>query len=589
MTLDFNNVNIFAEPDPLQVLIKERNETLNQYKELEAQEEQMRQLLGNLQAKKIDISRQAQKLRFEIQDLERKAALEQAEKEKLELLKSEAIELEVYLEKLNNLCEEFPAYNKAREYQKEDLVFSLKAFLDGKSGILNANDMSMGKTYEAIILLYCIKILHPDWKVLWLTKKSLTISTPKEIKKWWPESHLVTSAVAGTVKERNFVLQMVEYGADILVANYEFIRTTPKVMNIKWNVLVVDEAHKLKGGSNPGGPTDIWVKARELCAKTDFKIFLTGTPMVNRAEEMWAYLHLFSPIKFPNLRHFQNNFMQYKSFSRDFKMEVQATKLLQQALKGQMFRRTCEEVKLQLPDIQKEIIELDMHPDQRFVYNQMKEKFFIWLDEQEGVALTATAILAQLIRLRQINVWPSNIKFGLETLNVPYSSKIDEAMEIIDRVAEQTVVFCNFNEPLFEIQRRCRKEGVSCTVLYGDNSNEVSKFEVGFQQGEIQILCMNSAVGEGLNLHKDAESWPGGARYGIMLDKWYNDARNNQCFRRIVRPGSTDKGAFYILENVNSVDAFINQLCEEKTASFDSITESSTIRPDWKMHLEGLI
>ena len=596
MNLD---VSIFEEPDELTTLLQERETYVNVVKSVEEKEIELKALLQDLQSKKVEAQRQAYAIRYKIQDLERKRQLELEEQEKLRQLKLDAVALEEYAEKLEELCNDLPAFQKARPYQVEDLVYSLKAFMDGKSGILNANAMALGKTYEAIILLYCIKKLDPKAKILWLTKKSLCISTPKEIKRWWPEAHMLTSAVANTVKERNTIVDMITYGADMLVANYEFVRTTPSVNKIAWDVIVVDEAHKLKGGANPGGPTDIWTKVKDLCKSTKFNIFLTGTPMVNRPEEMWSYLHIFNPVKFPDLRSFQRNFMQYKSFSRNFEMEIQATKLLDGILKGQMLRRIPSEVGLQMPDITEEVIELEMHPQQREVYDQMKQQFYIWLESQSETVLTATAILAQLTRLRQINAWPSNIKFknnddfGNEIVNildVPFSSKIDEAMEIIDRVDEQIVVFCTFNEPLFEIERRCRKAGIKAVVLNGDNSNSVGEIENNFQQERIQVLCMNSSVGEGLNLQKDQSKWPGGASFGIMIDRWWNNSRNDQCIARIVRPGSSAKGVFYILENIKSVDAFINELCITKTESFASITESKMIRPNnWKEHLEQLI
>lgn len=585
-------INVFNISELEKVRI-EREKTLSDYRAKEKEEQELLSLLNELRTQKDEVRRKGYLLRAKIDELEREETLRIQQEQELAALKLEAQSLQAYENKLEELCVDFPAWQRARPYQKEDLVFSLKCFLEGKSGLMNANDMSMGKTMEAVILLYVIKKLHPDWKILWLTKKTLTISSPKEIKRWWPEAYLVTSAAVNDVKGRNFVLEMVKLGADILVANYEFVRSTPKVKDVNWNVIVVDEAHKLKGGANPGGPTDIWVKVKELCLTSNFNIFLTGTPMVNAPEEMWSYLHIFDPVKFPKLRDFQNAFMEYRSFSRNFTMETKATKLLQNVLKGQMFRRSRFEVNLQLPPITEEVIELEMTPKQREIYDQMRLSFFVWLDENQDTALTATAILAQLTRLRQISVWPSNIRFktvqGERVLNVEESAKIDEAEEIIQRVNEQIVVFGTFNEPLFEIQRRCQKMGISCQVLWGDNSHLVGQFESQFQNGKIQVLCMNSAVGEGLNLNKNPLQWEGGASYGIMLDKWWSPARNEQCLSRIVRPGSTDTGVFYYLENIRSVDAFINELLIEKKDSFESITESAAIRPNWREYLENLI
>ena len=79
----------------------------------------------------------------------------------------------------------------------------------------------------------------------------------------------------------------------------------------------------------------------------------------------------------------------------------------------------------------------------------MRSDFFIWLGEQEK-ALSAMSILAQLTRLRQINVLPvANFKikddagFVIEEikLDVRDSSKLDEAMDIIAETADQVLIF----------------------------------------------------------------------------------------------------------------------------------------------------
>lgn len=590
------DMTIFEQPSALALAQEAMTKKLGELNELHDEENKLIALLNRLKEKKVVIAGETQKLRYSIYDLEREQKKADAEKEQLKRLQAEANEMEEYSIKLETMLKGSKAWEACRQYQKEDLAVTLKAFMDNKSGVINANDMSMGKTFEAILTMMALQSINPKAKFLWLTKDSLTISTPGEIKRWWPEAKIVTSAVMQNKEQRNMLLEFLDMGFNILVANYEFVTSTPKVFETDFDYLIIDEAHKLKGGANPSGATAIWKHVNRLSQNVKFSIYLTGTPMVNRPEEMWSYLHIFDPIRFPNLRQFQRQFNAFKNYTDG---TAQASSTLMQLLKGQMFRRTCEEVGMELPDIQKIPRVLQMTPKQREAYDQMLKFFYIWLDEHEDEPLTATAILAQLIRLRQINVWPDNIVFkqkdeegnviGESILNIKESSKINEAMEIIEELddKEQVVLFSTFNEPLLEMERRLNEAGYTARTLTGDNTWETGTLEKDFQQGKIKVLLMNSAVGEGLNLHKDIAKWPGGARFGIMLDKWYSPARNEQCYRRIVRPGTNDKGAFYFLENENSVDGFINALNDEKTASFNTITNSDAIRHDWKQYLKG--
>lgn len=600
--MEIPSFTTFTEKDQLE---QKKAKKLEEFHKLDDEDAKLREEMNKLSMamkvlnqKKADIAASIRQAQAEIQKLEERERLEKQEEERLAKLRDEAKELEKYHTMLEELTQDFPAWGVARAYQKEDILLTLKAYLEEKSGMLLSHDMSLGKTFIATILLYVMKQLNPDLRILWLTKKSLTISTPIEIKRWWPEANLITSALAKNAESRARILDLLDYGADFLVANYEFIKVAKEIENYEFDILVVDEAHKLKGGANPSGPTDIWKATKKLRQRVKFTIFLTGTPMVNRPEEMWAYLNIFDEERFPTVRQFERSLNTYRSYMELQNQTEKASALLQGILRGQMIRRTAEEVGLQLPPITPETIMLEMTPKQREAYNQMRDYFYIWLDQQEDEALTSTSILAQLIRLRQINVWPNNIKFEIKDkegfitdtryLMIPESSKIDEAMDIIDNVGDQIVVFSTFNEPLFEIQNRVGKK--DCEVLYGDNSWDVGRIEKQFQQGNTQVLCMNSAVGEGLNLQKDKSKWPGGARYGIMLDKWYSPARNDQCLKRIVRPGSNDRGTFYYLENTDSVDAWLNILNQEKQDSFDSITKNETLRPkNWKQYLKDKI
>ncbi len=546
----------------------------------------------------------------EINQQELVKRLEREEEEHFKL-EGEAKFLADLMEQILQITEGFEGFGAARDYQKEDILHTIAAYVRNKTGVLNANDMGLGKTYEAIICIYILSALFQREhgrrpKTLWLTKKSLMVSSPKEIRHWWNNVKIYAPVSATDAKSRTMSLEIFDMaGGEIFVANYEFIRTTPLASEIVWDFVVIDEVHKLKGGANPNGPTAIWTAIKEVCNKSRFNLMLSGTPMVNRPEEMWAYLHIFSPERFPDLKKFQKDFMEYKDIAVDYKLELKASSLLKNVLKGQMIRRGRydPEVQLQLPDLTPIERMLDMNPQQAEIYEQMRKNFFVWLDSQD-TPLTATAIIAQLIRLRQINVWPDNMKFK-ETRTMPNgdtfeverrleckdSSKIDEAMEIIEEAHDQVVVFSTFNEPLSEIKKRCESLKLTCEVINGSTVSHMGEYERKFQEGSLDVLCINSAMGEGLNLQKNPDRWPGGSSIAIFLDLWWSPARNEQCEARIHRSGAVNPCTVYYLKNNHSIDQFMDALLEEKKASFDTIMDSDVIRPssDWRNFLEGTI
>ena len=492
--------------------------------------------------------------------------------------------------KLADVIANYPQWNTLFEYQKEDVQFIVGAFDLGKSGVLNANGMGLGKTAITTASLKLMEPLFVDKfgkapAILWLTKKSLVKSSLREIKKWDANRNFLTLDMASNPDQRNQLVELAVANGISIICNYEATNTTPALKQVEWDIVVIDEVHRLKGGANPT-PTQIWKNARDIVRKAKFFLPLSGTPIANHPKDVWAYLHLFDPIRFDNLKKFE------RTFCYGYEIGLLDAKKLIEIMKDQTIRREKHEVENQLPDLSIETRYVDMEPEQREIYDTMKQNFFAWLDKEEGETLNATAVIAQLTRLRQISIIPS----GIEGIECNESGKINEAMEIIEQLTaegEQVVVFTSqFNEPLFELKRRCTALGITCETMTGSTSNRTEEFERAFQNGEIQVLAINMATGsEGLNLQRNPNYWSGGASNAIFLDQWWSPTRNQQGIDRIHRTGQTQACTVYVLQSENSVDAYIQSVLDEKENLIHSVMDSSELRKgkDWKDYLSKLI
>jgi SNF2 family DNA or RNA helicase len=507
---------------------------------------------------------------------------------------------------VKEICKDFTSWNKARKFQVEDVISIVHAYIQGEKGFLNANDMGLGKTYETIVALYIIgQLFEKEFghkpAILWLTKSTIlrTDSTKKEFSLWWPELKIVSIDGSENKMSREMKLELSHANKFTVLTNYEIVRTTEFAAQAKWDIIIMDEVHKLKGGANPGGPTAIWKAVKDICPQAKFIMMLSGTPMVNRPEEMWAYLHIFDPILFDSASTFRKRFCDVRYLAGMTQTVVNPTRLLEKALKGRMIRRTADEVGLQLPELISQDVELLHNEEQGKAYNQMRDKFFVWLDQTEK-PLTATAIIAQTTRLRQINVLPifkMDVKdedgevIDTISININDSSKLDECEDIVLNAQDQVVIVSTFNEPLMELKRRFNGIGISCEVISSKTSKDMANYETDFQQGKITVLCLNAAMGEGLNLQKNPEYWPGGAAVGISLDRWWNDARNDQWMKRIYRQGADRPVFWYHLYVKQSVDNLIRAICEEKSQGIGAVMDDDRIRPaaEWKKYLEDLM
>ncbi|KAJ3041109.1 choline dehydrogenase 7, partial [Rhizoclosmatium hyalinum] len=112
---------------------------------------------------------------------------------------------------------------------------------------------------------------------------------------------------------------------------------------INWRCCVLDEAHKLKNKAS---------KISEVLKqyKMEHRVLLTGTPLQNSLDELWALLNFLQPEKFTSERDFQRD---YGSLATAGDVEK-----LQALLKPLMLRRLKEDVEKSIPMKEETIIEV---------------------------------------------------------------------------------------------------------------------------------------------------------------------------------------------------------------------------------------
>ena len=110
----------------------------------------------------------------------------------------------------------------------------------------------------------------------------------------------------------------------VLLTSYELISIDSACLgSVQWEVLVVDEAHRLKNSSSKF--------FRFLSGYSlNYKLLLTGTPLQNNLEELFYLLNFLTPTKFNDLEGFQANFT-------DIAKEDQVRKLHELLGKQQFF------------------------------------------------------------------------------------------------------------------------------------------------------------------------------------------------------------------------------------------------------------
>lgn len=75
----------------------------------------------------------------------------------------------------------------------------------------------------------------------------------------------------------------------VLLTSYELISIDATTLqSVSWDVLVVDEAHRLKNDDSL-----LYKTLKEF--ETNHRLLITGTPLQNSLKELWSLLHFIMP------------------------------------------------------------------------------------------------------------------------------------------------------------------------------------------------------------------------------------------------------------------------------------------------------
>ncbi|SGY79936.1 BQ5605_C008g05254 [Microbotryum silenes-dioicae] len=191
---------------------------------------------------------------------------------------------------------------------------------------------------------------------------------------------------------------------------------------VDWFRIVLDEAHLIKRRDTQNAKAVHALKAeRRWC--------LTGTPIVNRLEDLYSLLHFLRLEPWGNFSFFRT-FITVPFEQKDSR----ALEVIQVVLESILLRRE-KKMKdrngnpiVSLPQKHIDVQYLDFSPDEREIYDRLyksaKRKFLIY-EGQGAVLQNVTAIFSILMRLRQAVLHPSLVLKRLEA-NLREKGDVDE-------------------------------------------------------------------------------------------------------------------------------------------------------------------
>jgi superfamily II DNA or RNA helicase len=447
---------------------------------------------------------------------------------------------------------ELPASIRAqlRPYQQDG--FDWLAFLwQHRLGGILADDMGLGKTLQTLTLISHARQSDPD------APPFLIVAPTSVVPNWAAEAAKFTPDLrVATVTSRGARLGELRQRRDAIVTSYALLRLDfEDYADGEWSGLILDEAQYTKNRQS-----QIHVCARKLPAQV--KIAITGTPMENNLMELWSLLSITAPGLFPN----PERFKEYYATAIEKKQNGELLAQLRRRIRPLMLRRTKEQVASDLPPKQEQVLEVELHPKHRRLYQthlqRERQKILGLIGDMNANRFT---ILRSLTLLRQLSLHPALIDTAHGDIPCAKIDMLIEQLGDVTASGHRALVFSQFTSFLTHVKHRLAAEGITYCYLDGSTRDRESVLNT-FKQGKAPVFLISlKAGGFGLNLTE--------ADYCFLLDPWWNPATEAQAIDRTHRIGQTRNVMVYRLIAKDTIEEKVMALKARKAELFTSVMD----------------
>lgn len=443
-------------------------------------------------------------------------------------------------------------------------------WMQQRASFILGDEMGLGKTLQVLTVI--AQDFHAG-----LAKRALIVA-PATLKWNWEAeidkfTHIGCEVIVGSPAKRKE--RYAESTAPILIVGYETVVSDLGHLNaLEFDIVAYDEAHYIKTHTSKRSRS-----CRRLRGSRHFLI--TGSPLLNQANDLWALLNRVDEDRWPRYYHFENRFCVFGGYRGKQIVGVKNHDELNAMLDEVMLRRRKEDV-LDLPAKMRASVVVGLTPLQRKLYDEAKDDLRIGIPENpDGMEIQNA--LVKLLKLKQICGTPATITWtddeGNEFSFADESEKLDVAQDRISELVdngERVVVFTQFRGVLDAMVKRLEKRRHTVFVLTGDTKQQdrVGVVESWSKSEGGVIVCMLQVAAVGLNMTA--------ASTAIFLDKLWTPKLNEQAEDRLHRIGAERPIEIISLLCKGTVEDRVETILRRKEELFGLVVEGD---PEWRRRL----
>lgn len=456
-------------------------------------------------------------------------------------------------------------------YQAEGIQFGLE-----KKRVLIGDEPGLGKTLQSIGIVDTANA----YPCLVICPSSLKINWQREFEKFTDKSAMVLdNSLQATW---GYLLKMGVH--QVAIVNYESLRKY-FVWDIKGNKksfrlkdvvfnpaiklfksIIIDESHRVK---DPSAQQTIFTKGLSFDKK--WVTLLTGTPVVNRPEDLIAQLSILDRLdEFGGATQFRADFCTDPR-DKDAVPAVPLRLLSEKLYETCMIRREKKKVLSQLPD-------------------KIRTELYVDISNREQYNTAATDLATYLEKYTECTDWEIRRKMRMEALvkfmtlrALATKGKVAQAIDFIKTFLEndkKLIVFCSLHEVVDELRKAFPK---AVTVTGRDSAINKQAAVDAFQTNENTrlIICSIKAAGVGLTLTAASDV--------AFIELAWTYADCCQCEDRAHRIGQKDNVNCYYLLGRETIDNTIYSLIHRKKSIASEIMNSDDDIPTDEVYFEELV